>query len=144
MRPSMPSSTPAMMMAPVADSNFPLSARRIAVMPAQSASSVKMLGIIRLSDRLAIGRTRTRGRRSIGGLLMRKSTARRLLRAGVGDDGLAADDALAGNDEAGPAEGKIEVGAAAEADEAEALPRHHLLSRGRGADDASRDQAGDL
>src|SRR5690349_5495149 len=105
MRPSTPSSTPAMIIAPVADSNLPLSAKRIAVMPAQSASSVRMLGIIRLSDKLVIGLTRTRGRRSIGGLLMRKSTARRLLRAGIGDDRLAADDALAGNDEARPAEG---------------------------------------
>jgi hypothetical protein len=63
MRPSMPSSTPAMMMAVAADSNLPLSAKRIAVMPAHSANSVRMLGMSRLSDRVPIGLTRTRGRR---------------------------------------------------------------------------------
>src|SRR6266568_2497833 len=50
---------------------------------------------------------------------MREPLARRLLRAAVGDYSLAADDALPGDDQRDPAGGQIDIGAAAETDEAE-------------------------
>jgi hypothetical protein len=62
MRPSTPSSTAATITAAVAGSKRSSSAKRIAVIPAQSASSVRILGISRLSDSPAMGLTRSRPR----------------------------------------------------------------------------------
>ena len=63
MRPSSPSKMPAAMIAKTAPSKFPFIAKRIAVIPAHSASKVRMFGTMRLTDRPESRRTRTRGRR---------------------------------------------------------------------------------
>src|SRR5579862_2615885 len=62
-RPSSPSNTPAAMIANTAYWNWPPIAKRIAVMPAHSASSVRTLGTMRLTDSGDSRRTRMRGRR---------------------------------------------------------------------------------
>src|SRR4051794_7377462 len=154
-RPSSTSKIPATMIEITAASYLPEMAKRIAVIPAVSASRVSTLGMTRLIERLVIRRTRMRGGRSRrsptrGGRIMvdlpsmHDPPARRLLRARVGDDGLAADHALADDDERRPVGRQVDVGAAAEADEAEALAGDHLLALAQVALDAPRDEAGDL
>src|SRR5258708_9032296 len=143
------------MIAITAASNFPLMAKRIAVMPAQSASKVSMLGIMRLIDTPVMRRTRGRRKWMCGGRIMMvalldsgrsmgEALARRLLRPAVGDHRLAPDHALAGDDERDPSSREIDIGAAAEADDAEALPGEDRLALAQPADDAPRYEAGDL
>src|SRR5579864_4493666 len=62
-RPSSPSKMPAAMMANTAYWKSPLTAKRIAVIPAHSANNVKTLGTIRLNDK-SDNRRRMRGRRA--------------------------------------------------------------------------------
>src|SRR6185437_10651056 len=145
-RPSRPSKTPATMMAITAHSNLPLIAKRIAVMPAHSASSVRMFGIIRLSDRPVMrrGRRKFGGRSIVNTPSMCKTLARRLLRAAIGDHRLATDDALSGDDERDPSGGQVYVRPAAESNNAETLPDDDILALAQIADDTAGDQAGDL
>ena len=65
MRPSRPSKMPAAMIANTAASKFPFIAKRIAVIPAHSASKVRMFGTMRLTDRSESRRARIRGRRTL-------------------------------------------------------------------------------
>jgi len=66
------------------------------------------------------------------------------LRIGVGEHGLAADRALALDRQHRPAARQIDLGAAAEADEADMLAGDNLLLLAQDRDDAARDEAGDL
>src|SRR5258708_21876501 len=143
------------MIAITAASNFPLMAKRIAVMPAQSASKVSMLGIMRLIDTPVMRRTRGRRKWMCGGRIMMaalldsgrsmgEALARRLLRPAVGDHRLAADDPLACDDERDPSGREVDIGAAAQADDAEALSGDDRLALAQTADDAPRDEAGEL
>ena len=59
-RPSSPSKMPAAMIANTAYSNWPFTAKRIAVIPAHNASSVRIFGTMRLTENGAIRRTRGR------------------------------------------------------------------------------------
>src|SRR5262249_35907394 len=63
MRPSRPSKMPAAIIENTAAWKFPPIAKRIAVIPAQSARRVSMLGTMRLPDTPESGRPRTRDRR---------------------------------------------------------------------------------
>src|SRR5690349_24800493 len=75
---------------------------------------------------------------------MADAAARRLLHSGIGNHRLAAEDALAGNDQRWPGGREIDIGAAAEADEPEALPGDRVLAGRKVADDATGHEPGDL
>src|SRR3954470_9585408 len=75
---------------------------------------------------------------------MHETLARRLLRAAICDDGFAADHTLPRDHKGNPTGGQIDVGTAAEADDAEALSGDDVLALAQIADDAPCDEAGDL
>ena len=156
MRPSSPSKMPAAMIAKTAIWKFPPIAKRIAVIPAHSASNVRTFGTMRLTDkpesrgirfrdRRVPGRTHPQGSPPIvrSRLHWAISLARRLLGEPVGEDGFAADHALPRHDHRDIRRRAINVDPRAEADDADPLAGRNLLPVIEIADDAARDEPGD-
>ncbi len=161
MRPSSPSKMPAAMIENTAAWKLPPIAKRIAVMPAHSASNVRTFGTIRLTDKPDSRGIRFRDRRVLAERILKVllpssdrgfiglsaslgyPLARRLLGEPVGQDGFAADHALPRHDHRDIRRRAINVDPRAEADDADPLAARNLLPVIEIADDAPRDEPGD-
>src|SRR5215469_9229580 len=135
MRPSSPSKMPAAMIENTAATKFPPIAKRIAVIPAQSASSVRTFGTMRLTDMPESRRARIRDRRPLAERILkilfpslRHTLARRLLREPVGEHAFAADHPLPRRHHRDISRRAINVDSRAEADDADPLTGRDFLA----------------
>ena len=159
MRPSRPSSTAAAAIALTAHSIEPSKANRIAVNPRHNASSVMRLGMSRRSGTARNRRTRSRvargGRGDRFGLVHRGRPSRKRISSGgiaaaaprrpdMRDHRLAGDRSAVEADDDARVFGHVDVDARTKADQSEAIARGQMCALFDEADDAPRDQAGDL
>src|SRR3989344_1696039 len=143
-RPSMPSSTPAKITAPIAYSNCPPIANRTPVSPTQSASTVIALGGKARRLMPPMRRPAASAGISSPAAILLADAVEEVRGADPRTDGFARQRALAEQDLRRRARGQIDVDAAAESDQPDPLAGRDILPHADERQDAPRHQPGDL